>query len=135
MKILVNVIFNINQSKGDYERTIRPKEYIFAAYEEMTAGDVVVVETANGFQLVTVTGIAERLPRSVPLGDLKEVVCKVDFSEFEARKQKMAKMKELKAEMDKKVKVLQNNAIYEMLAEKDPSLKAMFEEYKALLDD
>ena len=134
MKFLVNVVFNMSNN-GEYPKFVKYKEYVFAAYEDLKEGDVVVVDTANGFQLVTVTGIAETLPRSVSMGDLKEVVCRVDFSKYQERKDKVAKLKELKEEMDKKVKVLQNNAIYEMLAEKDPSLKAMLDEYKELLDE
>ena len=46
----------------------------------------------------------------------------------------MARAAELKQAMDAKVKEMQNQAIYEMLSEKDPALKAMFDEYKTLLN-
>ena len=38
--------------------------------------------------------------------------------------------KELKKRMDERVKALQEDALYEMLAEKDPELKSMLEAYR-----
>ena len=67
--------------------------------------------------------------------NLKEVVCKVNTEEFTARKEKAEKRAELKAEMDKRVKELQASAIYEMLAEKDDSLKQMLQQYKDLKEE
>lgn len=131
MKYLVKVIFNINQ---EYPSD-RLKEYTFASYEKVLPGDVVVVDTRNGFQLVTVTELTEKLPDFLSNDALKEVVCKVDFSKFIQRQEKRERAKAIKAEMDKKVKVIQNHAIYEMLAEKDPELKAMFDEYKRIFEE
>lgn len=128
MKYLVKVVFNINQENG----IERLKEYTFAAFEEYESGDVVVVDTRNGYQLVTVIGVAEKLPDFIPNESLKEVVCKVDFSKFNERKERKAKAQKLKKQMDEKVKILQSNAIYEMLAEKDPELKQMLEQFKKL---
>ena len=65
---------------------------------------------------------------------MKEVVCKVDFSAYTERKEKAEKMKHLKAEMDKRIKKLEEDAVYEMMAEKDSVLKEMLDEFKALQD-
>lgn len=138
MKILVNVVFDLYKSDyraGYAERLNNPKEYLFAAYEDLTAGDVVVVDTQNGFSLATVTGIAERIPRNIPVGNLKEVVCKADFTAFNNRKERKEKRKELKAEMDKRVEALKESAVYEMMAEKDPALKKLLEDFKGLEDE
>ena len=51
------------------------------------------------------------------------------------RKEKAEKRAELKAEMDKRVKELQASAIYEMLVEKDDSLKQMLQQYKDLKEE
>jgi hypothetical protein len=48
------------------------------------------------------------------------------------RQEKRKAMAQLKKDMDKKVKELQETALYEMLAEKDPALAAMLAEYKQL---
>lgn len=52
---------------------------------------------------------------------------------YEARKQRVQKMTDLKSRMDVKVQQLQQTALYELLSEKDPELAAMLAEYKSLL--
>jgi hypothetical protein len=61
-----------------------------------------------------------------------ESVCKVDMTDFNNRKEKKIRMKELKNKMDAQVKKLQESAVYEMLADKDDELKSMLQEYKLL---
>ena len=136
MKQYVNVVFNVS-TNSTFANT--DKEYLFACYEEdVAAGDIVVVDTRYGFQLVTVTEVLHDTPeymRGISKDmkkNLKEVVCKVYTGAFEARRKKAERLAEVKAEMDKRVKELQKSAIYEMMAEKDDSLKAMLQEYKDL---
>lgn len=126
---IVKVIFNINQEYPNQ----RLREYFFAAYEEdLQEGDVVVVDTRNGFQLVTVTGTVDKFPDFIPNNEIKEVVCKVDFRKFNERAEKRQKAKELKKRMDERIKQLQAGAVYEMFAEKDPELKNMLEEFRSI---
>ena len=139
MKKYVAVIFNVS-TNGAFDNT--DKEYLFACYEkDVAVGDIVVVDTRYGFQLVTVTKVLNDTPEQVVRftkemkKNLKEVVCKVNMEEFTARKKKAEKRAELKAEMDKRVKELQASAIYEMLAEKDDSLKQMLQQYKDLKEE
>ena len=139
MKKYVAVVFNVS-TNGAFDNT--DKEYLFACYEDnVEAGDIVVVDTRYGFQLVTVTKVLNDTPEQVVRftkemkKNLKEVVCKVNTEEFTARKEKAEKRAELKAEMDKRVKELQASAIYEMLAEKDDSLKQMLQQYKDLKEE
>lgn len=147
MKKYVAVVFNVS-TNGAFNNT--DKEYLFACYEkDVAVGDIVVVDTRYGFQLVTVTKVLNDTPEQVVRftkemkKNLKEVVCKVNTEEFTARKKKAEKLAELKAEkraelkaeMDKRVKELQASAIYEMLAEKDDSLKQMLQQYKDLKEE
>ena len=139
MKKYVAVVFNVS-TNGAFVNT--DKEYLFACYEkDVAVGDIVVVDTRYGFQLVTVTKVLNDTPEQVARftkemkKNLKEVVCKVNTEEFTARKEKAEKRAELKAEMDKRVKELQASAIYEMLAEKDDSLKQMLQQYKDLKEE
>lgn len=138
MKNMVNVVFYLHRDEyraGFAERMNNPKEYVFAAYEDLAPGDMVVVDTKNGFTLATVTGMASRIPRNIPMGEIKEVVCKVDFTAFADRKGRKEKRKELKAEMDKRVEALKESAVYEMMSEKDPDLKALLDQFKGLGDE
>ena len=139
MKKYVAVVFNVS-TNGAFDNT--DKEYLFACYEkDVAVGDIVVVDTRYGFQLVTVTKVLNDTPEQVTRfskemkKNLKEVVCKVHTEEFTARKEKAEKRAEIKAEMDKRVKELQASAIYEMLAEKDDSLKQMLQQYKDLKEE
>lgn len=139
MKKYVAVVFNVS-TNGAFDNT--DKEYLFACYEkDVAVGDIVVVDTRYGFQLVTVTKVLNGTPEQVVRftkemkKNLKEVVCKVNTEEFTARKKKAEKRAEIKAEMDKRVKELQASAIYEMLAEKDDSLKQMLQQYKDLKEE
>lgn len=107
----------------------RSKEYAFATFIEVKVGDLVVVDTINGFTIGTVTNLTGALPDNKVL---KEVVDVIDVSAFNVRKEKAEKMAKLKAKMDKRVKELQDIAVYEMLAEKDPELATMLTELKEL---
>lgn len=130
MKQYVNVVFNVS-TNGAFSNT--DKEYVFACYEDpISEGDIVVVDTRYGFQLATVTKIKDKISDTK---GLKEVVCKIYLKDFELRQEKAAKRAEIKAEMDKRVKELQASAIYEMLAEKDDSLKQMLQAYKGLEEE
>lgn len=108
-------------------------EYQYALYDEnIGVGDTVVVKTANhGFALATVATVSDEGLDLVKKG--REIVAKVDFTAFTERHDRIEKMAVIKAKLDKKVKELQNFAVYEMLAEKDEDLKQMLSEYKDLL--
>ena len=108
------------------------KTYPYALYDEDIAiGDTVVVMTGHhGMAIAEVCSIGEMPKDSVSCG--REIICKVDMTAYNDRKAKAKKMAELKVEMDAKVKALQEVALYELMAEKDPELKAMLEAFKAL---
>jgi len=108
------------------------KTYPYALYDEdIVIGDTVVVMTGHhGMAIAEVCSIGEMPKDSVTCG--REIICKVDMAAYLDRKARAKQMAELKKEMDEKVKALQETALYELMAEKDPSLKAMLEQFKAL---
>lgn len=122
----IRFIDNYNYSRSDVE-------YQYALYDEnIVVGDTVVVKTANhGFALATVATVSDEGLDLVKKG--REIVTKVDFTAYTERHERIEKMAVIKAQLDKKVKELQNFAVYEMLAEKDDELKQMLSEYKNLL--
>jgi hypothetical protein len=108
------------------------KEYDFALYDEnIFIGDIVVCDTINGLTLGKITSISNKDDKPNNKAS-KEIVCKVDMTDFNNRKEKKIRMKELKNKMDAQVKKLQESAVYEMLADKDDELKSMLQEYKLL---
>lgn len=111
--------------------TNKEKTYFYALYDDtIQAGDMVVVSTGHhGLALARVAFIGG--PASYVSCD-REIVCKVDTSAWDARKEKAVKLQQLKEDMDERVKAYQATALYELAAEKDPTLKAMLDQFKAL---
>lgn len=108
--------------------------YAYALYDEsITVDDIVVVQTGHhGLAVAKVVDIDAPGIGTDSVKHGREVIAKVDFTAFNERKEKAARLAKLKVEMDRKVEELQNVAIYELLAEKDTALKDMLDEFKAL---
>lgn len=70
--------------------------------------------------------------REIPWAEVLEIVCKVDFTAWNERRERAKRMNELQCMMNNRVRDLQETALFEMLASKDPELKAMLDEYKTL---
>lgn len=110
------------------------KEYYYALFADNAdaqVGDLVVVQTGHhGLALATISSIDDTDKNKVQCS--REIVSIVDTSAFEKRKAQRVALAKLKKEMDKKVKELQETALYELLAEKDPALATMLSDYKKL---
>ena len=105
----------------------------YALYDaDVCVGDTVVV--ATGHHGLSIAEIQEILPegtdKEVEYG--RQIVDRVDLSAWEERKQKAKDLAKLKTEMDQRVKDLQEIALYEMAAERDPALKDMLVQFKQL---
>ena len=113
------------------------KKYAFALFDSIaTIGDTILVDTSNGYNVAVITEIHsksdyEELGCSLPS---REVICTIDFTAFDERKAKRARANKLKKDMNNMVKSLQEIAVFELLAEKSPELKAMLDEYKAVIE-
>lgn len=128
----VAVEFNISRN-GAFANTGKP--YYFKAYDVLNVNDVVVVDTKYGYQLGTVVEVNPGMSMDNAKKITKSVVCRVDFTEYYARMEKSERVKLLKAQMDDRIEMLKENAVYEMMAEKDPALKEMLDEFKALQEE
>lgn len=108
--------------------------HFFALYDStIEPGDTVVVHTGHhGFSLAKVYAIDPNPESKKKVNCGREVVCKVDFSAYNARKDALRRASELRKQMDAKLHEVQTMAIYEMFAEKDSDLKAMLDEFKTL---
>ena len=136
---------NIMAVKGNYHVAMvkfvqgynTSKEYAFALFNTDTdvvvIGNHVLCDTSQGYNVGKVTNI-------VPQGEYsgctvtKEIVCKVDFTEFEKRKELRKQKEALKKQMDKMVKDNQELFLYQALADKNPEMAAMLAAYKAFGD-
>lgn len=118
-----------NATKCAYEYNNR--KYLFISHIEVKPSDIVCVSTKYGLTLGTVKDVTTEVP-DTDISKLEEVICIIDTTEYDQRKAKKERIKQLKSEMDKKVKVLKTNALYELLSEKDDSLREMLSEYNEL---
>jgi hypothetical protein len=109
----------------------KDKEYYYALFDEYDVGDLVVVQTGHhGLALAEIVSTGWASKDKVKCS--REIVTRVSMDAFYARQEKRKALAQLKADMDKKVKELQETALYELLAEKDPALRTMLAEYKQL---
>ena len=111
------------------------KEYAFALFDSsIEAGDYVLVDCSGEFKCTKVSSVIKREEFN---GDLptKEVVCKVDLSEFEARKEIREQKKTLRRKMDAILAKNQELILYKAIAKENPEMAAMLEAYEALGDD
>lgn len=108
--------------------------YTFALYDNnVGVDDLVLCDTAKGYNVAKVIEICSQKDYEGSSPN-KEIICKVDFTDFENRKENRAKAQKIKVEMEKKMKEMQELALYEMMAEKNPELKEMLDTYKGLVN-
>ena len=115
------------------------REYHYALYDDnICCGDYVVVKSANhGFGLAQVNEIIPDGCVTQAMRDYcnagREVISAFDMGAYNDRVDKRKRAKELKAEMNKKMKEMQELAMFELMAEKNPELAEMLATYKELM--
>ena len=116
---IVNFLKGSNTTKG----------YSFALFDSsIVVDDIVLCDTSVGYQVAKVIDIVEQLNYN-GADVTKEIICKVDFSNFQKRIEERKRKVELKAKMDAMVKDDKELMLYQMLAEKNPVMKEMLDEY------
>ena len=137
-----NINEGVNTMIGNYyvamvkflQGTNTTKEYGFALFDtNIIIDDYVLCDTQNGYGVAKIIKI---IPKSEYDGTkiTREIICKVDFTDFENRKENRAKAIKLKTDMDKKIKEMQELAIFEMMAKESSELKEMLDAYKELMN-
>lgn len=113
-----------------------PKKYNFLTnIEDLQAGDIVVVDTVNGFVLAEVVEYAEELKEfGETFGNKrpKWVIQKVDVAAHEARLEKEKRLKDVKKLMEVERKKAEEKQIYRILAKENPEMAKLLEEMEAL---
>ena len=103
------------------DETVDFRTFEYANYDpNIAVGDLCVVKTAHhGMGLASVVEIKQK-----PTEDLyREIVSKVDTTDFDARVERREKTAELKAQMQERAKQLQDIVLYRTLAKEDPEMK------------
>lgn len=110
------------------------KVYNFALFDnEITDGDFVLCDTQNGYNVAQVIGVDEITNGSAEVA--KEIICKVDFSAYEHRKEVRKQKKEIKAKLDKAIQENQDLVLYETVAKSNTQVAELLDKYKALLEE
>ena len=121
------------------EGTNTGREYHYALYDDnICCGDYVVVKSANhGLGIAQVVEIIPDGCVTQAMRDYcnagREVISAFDMVVYNDRVEKRKRAKELKAEMNKKMKEMQELAMFELMAEKNPELAEMLATYKDLI--
>lgn len=138
---IINDIMEENNMKvsGNYlvaevtflQGTNTTKRYGFALFNNdvnvVNIGDMVLCDTVNGY---TVGKVENILRKDEYVGLVtREIICKLDFSKFNERKENRVRKEKLKKEMDKLVRENQELALFQMFAEKNPKMKELLDEY------
>lgn len=104
--------------------------YTYAAYEDYTEGNYVVVHTGHHGMAIAKVKAMGKEDDKVEYG--REIICKIDMTAYNDRKARAKRRAELKGRMEAKVRELQETAIFEMLAKEDARLAEMLKEFKEL---
>ena len=103
------------------------KEYAYKTVLDLELDDLVVVHARDSFRLAKVSDNSIFEAKGS-----KYVICKVDLKEHEDRKDKEEKAYKIKQLLETKKEQLEEDAIRELLASKNDSVKALLKELKEL---
>lgn len=125
-----NVINYFNIAKIQYLDSNQPSSYNYANFDvTLKKGDLCVVKSLNhGLGLAKVVEIVDQNDIQTP----REIVAKVDTQDYDFRVAARKDAAELKAKMQARAKQLQDIALYQMLAEKDPDMQDLLNRYQNL---
>ena len=133
---IVKVKFDISGPECERTPGRTYKEYKFRLPKAMvgtvSVGDAVVVRCRDGsFSCATITEVNTRFP-NFDNQPLAYVVDKIDMTALREQEEAERTMAELRTRLEAKKQEFEQNAIYEMLAEKDPEAAKMLEALKQL---
>lgn len=112
----------------------KDKIYNFALFDnDIESGDFVLCDTQNGYNVAKVLSVESIESSGVTV--TKEIICKVDFSKFEHRKEVRKQKAELKTKLDKAIRENQDLVLYETVAQSNTQVAELLSQYKALLEE
>jgi hypothetical protein len=131
IEMLINEKYNVAMVKFLYGHNL-DKEYNFALFDkDVTEGDFVLCDTTNGYSVGKICKIAD--PSEFKIKVTREIICKIDLSAFEKRKRIRKEKLELKEKLDAAVAENKDLALYQTIAQGNPEVAKLLEQYKALL--
>ncbi len=108
------------------------KLFAFALFDgSIEQDDFVLCDIRNGYNVAKVEEIVSRENHS-GVTVTKEIICKVDFSDFNARIKSRKDKVALKKEMDRIVKENQELVVFQILAKENPQMAELLNKYNAI---
>lgn len=108
----------------------------YALYDDdVKNGDFVLCATArHGHVIAEVFDIPdEKITRTIEVECGREIICKIDYTNYNERQAKLERIEDIKKVMNKKKEELNELAVYELLAKSSPEMANMLKELKELL--
>lgn len=115
------------------EGTNTEKTYRYALYPDtdVKVEDICVVKSAHhGFGIARIVSIEPKTDEPIE----REIICRADFSNYEARCATRKRKAELKSQMATRAAQLKEIALYKMMAAEDPSMAELMREFDGLGD-
>lgn len=106
--------------------------YLHALYDnDIDIGDYVLCVSKDGHTI----GYVEKIwhDDDAEISNGREIICKIDYSKYIERQERLKKVEKLKSAMQKKKEELNELAIYQALAATSPEMAEMLKELKELL--
>lgn len=120
----------LNVAQVKYVNSPTKGVFQYANFEpDLKVGDLCVVKSEDDYILVAKV---EEIVESVEHELFREVIAKVYTDDYDNRVNMRNKAAELKAKMEARAKQLQDIALYKMLAENDPDMATLLDEYQAI---
>ena len=106
------------------------KTYRYALYDDNVGiGDICVVKSAHhGLGIARIVDLEPKTDEKL----VREVVCKCDFSAYEAREETRKRKAELKRKMTARAAQLHELAVFKMMAAEDPAMAELMKEFEGL---
>lgn len=89
------------QFRDNFDETFKGKAYGYLSFEKLNTGDLVVVETQYGLAVAKVSYVVSTVAN---FDASSYVVSKIDTSDLEAKKLKVAQAEMIKAEIEEKIR-------------------------------
>ena len=105
------------------------KTYSYLCTDDIQKGDRVVVEARDSYSCATIVDVGSFQHANMRL---KWVVQKIDTSKLESIKAQWAKMQEIRQAMNDRKKLLEEEAIFTLLAKEDAVMKDLVEQLKSV---
>lgn len=121
--MVIGVKFKENYRRKAYDSD----SFYYNCDIDVAVGDAVIVETRYG---ITLGMVAEINVINYTKTVLKEVVCKIDLSEYAEKKKREIRLKTIKAKLDAELAAVDEYSKYDQLAKLNPNLADLVNEYK-----